>query len=157
MAEKKRLTEKSYPPTDACIQTFMGTDAWQRLVRFESMLNKSYDVTRQLKFPFGSDYGWGYRYAHKTSLLLYVFFEENGFSCTLSINDTGAKKIDSIFDTLLPEIQEAWKNRYPCGLQGGWIHRSVASDSELPDLIRLVAVKVMRPHHVRFATTNRPS
>jgi len=43
---------------------------------------------------------------------------------------------------LLPEIQASWLNRYACGADGGWLNRSVISDEELPDLIRLVGVKV---------------
>ena len=75
-------------------------------------------------------------------LLLYVFFEEGGFCCTISIKDKGAQEVDSIFGELLPEIQASWLNRYACGADGGWLNRSVISDEELPDLIRLVGVKV---------------
>jgi hypothetical protein len=43
---------------------------------------------------------------------------------------------------LLPEIQTIWTNRYACGAEGGWLNRSVESDNELPDLVRLIGVKV---------------
>jgi len=140
--EKKRFTEKFHQPTEEFVQLFMGDDAWQRLMRFEEMLRERYDLNREMKFPFGNDYGWGFRYSHKKSLLLYVFFEEGGFCCTISINDTGAQEVEAILGDLLPEIQAIWKNRYACGADGGWLHRSVASDGELPDLVRLVGVKV---------------
>lgn len=90
----------------------------------------------------GNDYGWSFRYVHKKTLLLYVFFEENGFCCTISINDKGAQKVESILNDLSPEIQSVWNNRYPCGDFGGWIHYSVEADYELPDLIRLISIKV---------------
>lgn len=142
MVEKKRLTEKFHQPPEGLIKIFMGEDAWNRLMRFEDMLKVNYDLSREIKFPFGSDYGWGFRYVHKKTLLLYVFFEENGFCCTISINDKGAQKVESILSDLHPEIQTLWNNRYPCGNYGGWIHCSVDTDYELPDLIRLIGIKV---------------
>jgi len=142
MTGKKRLTEKFHQPPEEFIRIFMGDDAWQRLMRFEEMLRERYDLNREMKFPFGNDYGWAFRYVHKKTLLLYVFFEENGFCCTISINDKGAQQVEAILSDLLPEIQTVWNNRYPCGDFGGWIHYSVEADNELPDLIRLIGIKV---------------
>lgn len=140
--EKKRLTEKQHQPTDDFVQRFVGETAWNRLMLFEELLRKHYDLDRQMRFPFGSQYGWGFRYAHKKSLLLYVFFEEDGFCCTISISDVGAPRVEAMLDNLHPAIQDIWRNRYPCGETGGWLNRSVTCDEELPDLIRLIGVKV---------------
>lgn len=140
--EKKRITEKFNQPTEGFVQLFMGDDAWQRLMRFEEMLRERYDLNREMKFPFGNEYGWGFRYSHKKSLLLYVFFEEGGFCCTISINDAGAQEVEAMLGDLLSEIQAIWINRYAYGADGGWLNRSVVSDDELPDLVRLVGVKV---------------
>lgn len=137
-----RLTEKYQKPPEAFIRVFMGKEAWERLMCFEEMLRERYDLSREIKFPFGNEYGWSFRYAHKKSLLLYVFFEEGGFCCTISINDKGAQEVEAMFGDLLPEIQACWINRYACGADGGWIHHSVVSDDELPDLVRLAGVKV---------------
>lgn len=139
---KKRFTEKFHQPPEEFIQLFMGDAAWERLMLFEEMLRERYDLNREVKYPFGNQYGWGFRYSHKKSLLLYVFFEEDGFCCTISINDAGAREVDAMLVDLLPEIQAMWINRYACGSEGGWLNRSVDSDDELPDLIRLVSVKV---------------
>ena len=141
-AKRQRLSEKLHQPTEEFIQIFMGDEAWRRLLDFEDMLKANYDLNRELKFPFGDNYGWGFRYTHKKTLLFYVFFEENGFCCTISINDKGAGEVETILSDLRPEIQTTWNNRYPCGDFGGWIHYSVEGDSELPDLVRLVGIKV---------------
>ncbi|MCP1103617.1 hypothetical protein M2454_002961 [Aequitasia blattaphilus] len=142
MTDKKRFTEKTNQPTEESVQLFMGDNAWKRLMRFEEMLRERYALNREMRFPFGNADGWGFRYSHKKSLLLYVFFEEDGFCCTISINDAGAKKVEAMLEDLLPEIQTIWINRYPCGASGGWIHYSVVNDDELSDLIRLIGVKV---------------
>lgn len=139
---KKRFTEKFHQPHEDFIKLFMGDDAWQRLMRFEDMLRERYDLIREMKFPFGNEYGWGFRYSHKKSLLLYVFFEEGGFCCTISINDKGAQRVEAMLGNLLPEIQAVWINRYACGAAGGWLNRSVVRDEELSDLIQLVGIKV---------------
>jgi hypothetical protein len=70
-----------------------------------------------------------------------VFFEKDGFCCTISINDKGAQQVEAILGDLLPKTQALWNNRYPCGERGGWIHQSVQADDELPDLIRLIGIK----------------
>ena len=141
-SEKKRLTDKLQQPPEEFIRLFMGDDAWNRLMRFEAMLSERYDLSREMKFPFGNAYGWSFRYAHKKSLLLYVFIEEGGFCCTISISDAGAPKVEAMLGELMPEIREIWTNRYACGAEGGWLNRSVESDEELPSLVRLVGVKV---------------
>ncbi|MDR0889926.1 MAG: DUF3788 domain-containing protein [Oscillospiraceae bacterium] len=138
MTVKKRLTDKFTEPTEDRIRLFIGENAWQRLIRFEDMLRTRYDLNRELKFPFGNAYGWGFRYAHKKTLLLYVFFEENGFCCTISINDKDAPAVEAMLGELLPETQALWENRYPCGDFGGWVHYSVESEDVLPDIIRLL-------------------
>lgn len=55
-------------------------------------------------------------------------------------------EVEAMFCELNPKLQTVWKNRYPCGYHGdyygGWIHCSVECDDELPDMIRLVGVKV---------------
>lgn len=141
-SDKKRMLEKAHQPTEEMIRIFMGVDAWQRLLRFEELLRKNYDLSRELKFPFGNEYGWGFRYAHKKSLLLYVFFEQGSFCCTISINDAGAPEVETLMPDLRPAIQKIWTNRYACGADGGWLNHSVTSDDVLPDLVRLVGVKV---------------
>lgn len=142
MTEKERMTDKNQPPSAAKVQAFLGKDAWARLLRFEAMLQENYEVTRELKFPFGDSYGWGFRYGHKKTLLLYVFFEKDGFCCTLSINDKGAKKVEALLENLLPETQTLWHDRYPCGEKGGWVHYSVKTEAELTDILKLTGAKV---------------
>ena len=140
--EKERLVNKVTVPNRETINHFMGEESINRLSLFEKMLQEKYDLICELKFPFGKSYGWAYRYTHKKTLLLYVFIEKNGFCCTLSINDNGAGNVAEIINTMLPQTKELWKNRYPCGTEGGWVHYSVVNNEELKDIIQLVSCKV---------------
>lgn len=142
IAKRERLIEKSNQPTEEFVKEFIGEETWSRLMDFEDMLKSKYDLFREIKYPFGNDYGWGFRYTHKKKLLLYVFFEKNGICCTISINDKGAQEVETKLEDLLPKTQTLWKNHYPCGELGGWVHYSVERDEELTDIIRLVGVKV---------------
>ena len=36
---------------------------------------------------------------------------------------------------------DLWKNRYPCGECGGWVHFRILTDDELIDVIKLLAIK----------------
>ena len=141
-AEKERLVNKDVTPTEESINYFLGEESVNRLSHFEKMLRENYDLNRELKFPFGKEYGWAYRYTHRKTLLLYIFFEKCGFCSTISINDNGAGIVGKIINTMLPKTQKLWKNRYPCGKEGGWVHYSVSNDEELEDIIRLVGCKV---------------
>ena len=140
--EKERLANKGTAPNRETVNHFIGEESINRLSLFEKILQEEYDLTCELKFPFGKSYGWAYRYTHKKTLLLYVFFEKNGFCCTLSINDNGAENVAKIISTMLPRTKELWQNRYPCGKEGGWVHYSVVNNEELKDIIRLVSCKV---------------
>jgi len=142
VSAKKRLFEKANQPTEETIKSFIGDDAWRQLMKFEDMLGECYNLNREMKFPFGNNYGWSFRYTHNKSLLLYVFFEEGGLSCTLSIADKGVPQVEAMLNDLQPDIQELWKNRYPCGEIGGWLHCSIESDEELSDIVRLLGAKV---------------
>ena len=55
--KKTRLTEKYQQPPESLIRIFMGIEAWKRLMRFEEMLRERYDVSREIRFPFGNEYG----------------------------------------------------------------------------------------------------
>ena len=139
---KERLANKKTTPAQETINNFLGPENTGRLSLFEKYLKENYDLNRELKFPFGKSYGWAYRYTHKATLLIYVFFEKDGFCCTFSINDSGAGVAAEIINTMLPKTKELWQNRYPCGKEGGWIHYSVSNNEELKDIIRLIGIKV---------------
>ena len=141
-AEKERLVNKEVTPTEESITHLLGEESVDRLSHFEKLLREGYELYRELKFPFGKNYGWAYRYTHKKTLLLYVFFEKDGFCCTVSINDSGAGIVGGIINSMLPKTKELWKKRYPCGIEGGWIHYSVSKYEELLDIIRIIGCKV---------------
>jgi hypothetical protein len=128
-------------PDETAIYGHLGKQSWYRLVTFESWLKTNYQLVRELKFPFGNNYGWGYKYSHKSDHLCYVFFEKDAFVVMLQMGDKYVQLLENQLPLLLYKTQELWKNRYPCGTHGGWIHYRILTDEELTDVIKLLTIR----------------
>ena len=135
----ERLLDKSTSPSEDFIRKYLGTESYHNLLEFEKYLNAHYDLKKEIKFPFGNSYGWGYKYSHKSSHLCYAFFESGAFTITLQLGDPCVSAVNKILPTLSAKANELWKNH--CGKQGGWIHYRVISADELNDIFPLIAAK----------------
>lgn len=137
----ERMLDKSIQPANAQIREFIGKQSYSRLTVMEQYLNTHYQLVKEIKFPFGSSYGWGYKYSHKSSHLCYTFFEKGAFTVTIQIGDKQARLVEDMLPLFLPKTQELWKNRYPCGDHGGWLHYRVLADDELTDIFKLLNIR----------------
>lgn len=142
-----RMLEKKKKPTPANIASHMGEESTARLARLEARLKALYNLQREMRFPFGNNYGWGYKYSHGRKHLCYAFFEEGAFTVTLQLGDTVVSQVEALLPSLQPKTRELWENRYPCGEHGGWIHFRVLSDVDLDDVVALIEAKVKPPQH----------
>lgn len=128
------------PPSVEDIENMLG-DSLSLIKRFEESLSKSYELKRELRFPFGKNYGWGYKYSHRNSHLCYVFFETGAFTVTIQIGDKSVPGLEAQLEKMLPITRELWDGRYPCGDKGGWIHYRVCEEDELADTLSLINIK----------------
>jgi len=96
----ERLLDKNNPPSINFIEEFLGKKNYSILLHLETFLNSNYFLTREMKFPFGNNYGWGYKYSHKSSHLCYVFFESSAFTVTLQIGDNCFTRLEQILPYL---------------------------------------------------------
>jgi hypothetical protein len=141
----ERLLDKSITPDETSIQAYLGRQSRERLAIFENRLKADYQLVRELKFPFGNNYGWSYKYSHKSNHLCYAFFEKDAFTVTLQIGDKQAPLLESRLSSLLPKTRDLWENRYLCGERGGWVHYRVLTDDELTDVIKLIEIRKKPP------------
>ena len=137
----ERMLDKGNEPDQLEIREHIGEASYAKLRAFEDQLAQQYELTRELRFPFGNNYEWGYKYGNKTSHLCYAFFEKGAFTITLQIGDKRVAVVERIMESLTPKARELWSNRYPCGDIGGWIHYRVLDDIDMSDTILLVNVK----------------
>ncbi|AIZ56274.1 hypothetical protein Mpt1_c03800 [Candidatus Methanoplasma termitum] len=137
----ERLLDKSIIPNEATIAEHIGPESRRRLNDFENDLRSNHLLSRELKFPFGNNYGWGYKYSHRSAHLCYVFFEKGAFTVTLRIGDKHVPLIEDILPSMLPKTKDLWRDRYPCGEHGGWIHYRILTDNEVGDVVKLVKIR----------------
>ena len=137
----ERLADRSNKPTVEQIKEYLDNESYERLLSLEEYLRAHYQLSKQLRFPFGSNYGWGYKYSHKSAHLCYIFFEKGAFTVTLQIGDRQVHLVEKMMKHLSQKAQELWTNRYPCGEDGGWIHYRVLDDNDLNDIYMLVGAK----------------
>lgn len=137
----ERLLDKSNEPAHGQVKEHLGEDSMKRLLSLEDYLQTHYHLSKEICFPFGNSYGWGYRYSHKSSRLCYAFFEKGAFTVTIQIGDKQVNLVESCFSEMSLKSQELWKNRYPCGNNGGWIHYRILSDNDLNDVYKFIGAK----------------
>jgi len=137
----ERLLDKNNEPALKQVKAHMGSKSYKRLLVFEEYLQGHYQVSKEMRFPFGNNYGWGYKYSHKSTHLCYAFFEKAAFTVTIQIGDKQVHLVEDLINDLSPKAKELWTNRYPCGEHGGWIHYRVLNDEELSDVYMLIGAK----------------
>ena len=135
-----RMLDKNFTPTKAEIFEHIGNNGQLLLTKFDEAFSRQYDMKRELKFPFGNNYGWGYQYSHKTKHLCYVFFEKDQIDVMLQLSSTNKEKLNQLIEDGLPLTKELWKNKYPCS-DGGWIDYRPKTEEDIAELMRLLAFK----------------
>lgn len=137
----ERMLDKSIIPNESLILETLGQKSYEQLMQFEEILSSRYDLHKELRFPFGNSYGWGYKYSHKTFHLCYAFFEKGAFTIMLQIGDKQVEKAERIITELSDKVRTAWLNRYPCGDQGGWIFYRVIDGHDVLEIIQCIDAK----------------
>jgi hypothetical protein len=135
-----RMLYKNDIPTEKEIFEHIGNNAKVLLKQFEEAFEKQYDMQKELKFPFGENYGWGYKYSHKTKHLCYVFFESGEIDIMMQISSKDKEKLNEVINEGLSLTKEVWKNRYPCS-DGGWINYRPKAQEDITEIMRLLAFK----------------
>lgn len=136
----ERMLDKQHKPDTGEISAHIGPEAEQLLAGLEPRLAAGCDLGRELRFPFGNKYGWGYKYSHKKKHLCYLFFEKGALTAMLQLGDGAA--VAKILPELSAYAKELWERRYPCGDRGGgWIHYRITQAGQLDEIVKLVGIK----------------
>jgi hypothetical protein len=139
----ERMLNKQTIPTEDEINNYIGEKAVGHIGLIKKSLEKVFEIKSELKFPFGNDYGWGYKISNKSKHLFYVFFEKGSITIMLQIRKSikTEKEIEK-YNNLSEEGKDYWKNSYPCGENGGWIHYRITKKIQLKDIGIFLSVKL---------------
>ena len=130
----ERMLDKQIIPTEEEIGKFIGEKSIENMEFLINCLNNVFKIKMELKFPFGNNYGWGYKVSDKSKHLFYIFFEKNNITIMLQIKGIKTKIEKEKFSKLSEEGKSYWENRYPCGENGGWIHYRIKNKKQLKDI-----------------------
>jgi hypothetical protein len=130
----ERMLDKKTIPNENEINNFIGKKSLECIQIIKHTLEKIFELKMELKFPFGNNYGWGYKVSNKSKHLFYIFFEKNSITVTLQISKIKTKKEIERYNKLSEEGKKYWENKYPCGENGGWIHYRILNKKQLKDI-----------------------
>lgn len=133
----ERMLDKTNEPTFTELLHFCGEagELWREV---ESFLQANYDLEKEIRFPYGKDYGWGVSYKHRGKHICDIHAEANAFTVFFQIRSDA---IDTVKEGLSEYALKVWDNRYPCG-SGGWMRYRVTAKEQLADIQKLLPAKV---------------
>lgn len=100
-------------------------------------MEETYGTVREVKFPYGNQYGWGIAHRSKKNLVCNMFPENNAFTVMVRLSNP---QFSSVYDHVQEYTQEYIDHKYPCNA-GGWIHYRVTCREHPEDIEKLLSAK----------------
>jgi len=95
-------------------------------------------ATREIRFPYGKDYGWSTKYSVKKKHICDIFAENGAFTALFQVS---AKAIETVHDELDAYAKQVWADNSPCST-GGWISFQVLTESQMQNLEKIIRAKI---------------
>jgi len=140
----ERMLNKNIVPSENDIKEHIGEKSFENMELIKNGLGKIFNINFELKFPFGNNYGWGYKFSDGKKHLFYLFFEKNSITIMLQIKGIKTEKEIENYNKLSEEGKNYWINRYPCGESGGWIHYRIKNKKQLKDIGIFLSIRTNR-------------
>jgi len=137
----ERMLDKQRIPTEDEINNYIGKKSVECIALIKGSLEKCMPISMGLKFPFGNNYGWGYKVSNKSKHLFYIFFEKGSITVTIQISKIKTEKELEKYSQLSEEGKKYWDGRYPCGDGGGWVHYRIINKKQLRDIGLFLSIK----------------
>jgi len=148
----ERMLDKNLLPNVCEIEKYIGKRSSKYIKCIISNLKNNFDIKIEIKYPFGNKYGWGYKISNRTKHLIYIFFEKRAITIMIQLNKMENDIEKSKYEELSTEGKEYWKNRYPCGDGGGWIHYRLLTDENFRDIGKLLMIKTNKEFQWKLYT-----
>ena len=133
----ERMLNKQEVPTFDDLIRYCGERGvlWLALDKY---LEDELRASRQIRFPYGSKYGWSAKYSVKNKHICDIFAENGAFAALFQISD---KAMSTVYDELNAYAKDVWADKSPCS-SGGWIEFRVLNEEQLQDLKKTIHAKV---------------
>ena len=133
----ERMLDKQKTPTFDDLIKYCGKSGplWLEL---DKRMEENYKATRQIRFPYGKDYGWSAKYSVKSKHICDVFAENGAFTALFQVP---AKAIETVHGELGAYAKQVWADNSPCS-SGGWISFQVLDKEQLKDLEKIIHAKI---------------
>ena len=133
----ERMLDKTETPTfEDLIQYSAQSGAlWLDL---DKQMKEAYGATRQIRFPYGKDYGWSAKYSVKSKHICDVFAENGAFAALFQVS---SKAVESVYAELDDYARQVWEEKSPCA-SGGWIEFRVQNAGQLEGLRKIIHAKI---------------
>ena len=102
----ERMLNKKLKPTNAQIDDTLGQEAVKRLESLETFLTEHYGMGREIVFPFGNRYGWGYKYSQELWQKRYPCGERGGWLHYRVLSD---EELQDVFSLIKAKVKPACK------------------------------------------------
>ena len=133
----ERMLNKQEVPTFADLISYSGSRGFLWLA-LDKRLAEKYNISRQIRFPYGKEYGWSTKYSLKSKHICDIFAENDAFCALFQVSD---KAVATIYDELGSYAKAVWADKSPCA-SGGWIEFRVLDEEGLSDLEKIIHAKV---------------
>ena len=132
----ERMLNKAETPTFDDLIAYSG-DTGALWLALDAYMEESFQITRQIRFPYGKDYGWSVKYSIKSKHICDVFAEHGAFTALFQVSN---KAIDTVYEGLSAYAKAIWAEKTPCA-SGGWIEFRVLNEEQLHDLEKIIHAK----------------
>ena len=133
----ERMLNKQETPTFDDLIRYSGESGFLWLA-LDKYMKEKYNASKQIRFPYGKDYGWSVKYSVKSKHICDVFAENGSFTALFQVS---SKAVDTIYDELGTYAKDVWAEKSPCA-SGGWIEFRVLNEEQLQDLEKIINAKV---------------
>ncbi|MCL2563660.1 MAG: DUF3788 domain-containing protein [Oscillospiraceae bacterium] len=133
---ERMLNKQEVPTFDDLIRCSGASgDLWLAL---DEHMTTAYNAAKQIRFPYGKDYGWSAKYSVKSKHICDIF-AENG-ACT-ALFQVSTKAMETVLDELGTYAKQVWADKSPCA-SGGWIEFRALDEAQMQDLKKIIHAKV---------------
>jgi len=132
----ERMLNKQEVPTFEDLIRHAG-DCGNLWLALDERMGKKYNASKQIRFPYGKEYGWSVKYSIKSKHICDVFAENGAFTALFQVS---TKAVDTVYDELSAYAKDIWENKTPCK-SGGWIEFRVLNQEQLQDLEKIIHAK----------------